>query len=623
LPLEKTAALMRRLIRWLGKCISGAWKFLTFCRTAAFNLVFLALAVAVLALLFSDRSLKLPDRAALVLAPSGTIVEQQTEFQWGKQLLDDEGPSETLLQDLIDAVDHAAADPRIQAIYLDLRKLQSAGLSKLQEIGAALKRFRESGKPIIAWADYYHQRHYYLAAHADRVYVNPMGGVLLTGLGVYQNYYKEALDKLRIQFHVFRVGHYKSALEPVLRDDMSDFDREANTAMLSVLWSAYTADVAKLRGVDPKSLDDYINKFPAHLAATDGQMGVLAQDHRLVDGLKSRDQLREELIGLVGEDRSRNSFNHVGFADYLRSVRSSPPAAAGSEKIGVIVAQGMLLEGSQPAGRIGGDSLSALIRQARSDSRLRALVLRIDSPGGSAFASDQIRRELELTRLAGVPVVISMSSVAASGGYWIATAADEIWAAPTTITGSIGIFSAFPTFEKSLDTIGVRNDGVGTTRLADAFNPNRPMNPLLAQSLDQLMRQGYRVFIDRVAAGRNMTTTEVEKVAEGRVWAGEHAMAIGLVDKLGHARDAIAAAARRAGLEQYQVELIQPPLTRRERLLKQIGELVMTALRSVSGSLLPAQLGWLKTQLESPEAELLKLKDPGGLYAYCLSWGGL
>ncbi|MFO7707638.1 MAG: signal peptide peptidase SppA [Desulfobacterales bacterium] len=614
---------MKRFLKWWGKCISGGWRFITFCRTAAGNVVFIALVAIALFLLFSDRSYKIPERAALVLAPSGSIVEQQTEFLWGRQLIDDESPSETLLKDIIDAIDHAAADPRIQAMVLDLRKLQGAGLSKLQEIGGALKRFRESGKPIIAWGDYYNQRHYYLAAHANRVYVNPMGGVLLTGLGVYQNYYKAALDRLRIQFHVFRVGHYKSALEPVLRDDMSDFDREANTAILSTLWSAYTADVAELRGLDPKSLDDYINNFPAHLAAAGGRMGELAQGQRLVDGLKTRDQLVEELMRLVGEDRNRNTFNQVGFTDYVRSARASSPPAVDADKVGVIVAQGMLLEGSQPAGRIGGDSLSALIRQARRDSRLRALVLRIDSPGGSAFASDQVRRELELTRLVGLPVVISMSSVAASGGYWIATAADEIWAAPTTITGSIGIFSAFPTFEKSLEAIGVRNDGVGTTRLADAFNPNRPLNPLLAESLDQLMQQGYRVFIDRVAAGRRMTTSAVENIAEGRVWAGEQAAAIGLVDKLGHTRDAIAAAAKRAGLEEYQVEVIQPPLTRRERLLRQLGEMAMTAWRAARGSLLPAEMAWLKTRWVPAETELLNLKDPGGLFAYCLNCGSL
>ncbi len=614
---------MRRLIKWLGRCISGGWRVLTFCRTAAGNMIFIALVVAALALLFSGRSTRLPERAALVLSPSGTIVEQQTELQWGKQLLDDEGSSETLLQDIIDAVDHAADDPRIHAVYLDLRKMQSAGLSKLQDIGAALRRFRASGKPIVAWGDFFNQRHYYLAAHADRVYLNPMGGVLLTGLGIYQNYYKSALDLLRIQFHVFRVGRYKSALEPVLRDDMSDFDREANTAVLNVLWGAYTADVAGLRGFDPRSLDDYINNFPAYLASAGGDMGALALDRRLVDGLKTRDQLREEMIRLVGEDRSKSTFNQVGFADYVRAVRASSPVEADAATVGVIVAQGVLLEGIQPAGRIGGDSLSALIRQARRDSRIRALVLRIDSPGGSAFASDQIRRELELARLAGLPVVISMSSVAASGGYWIATAADEIWAAPTTLTGSIGIFSAFPTFERSLEAIGIRNDGVGTTRLADAFNPNRPMNPMLADSLDQLMQQGYRVFIDRVVAGRNLPAGEVEKIAEGRVWAGKDAVGIGLVDKLGHARDAIAAAAQRAGLEHYRVEVIEPPLTRRERLIKAIGDMVMAAWRWTRQSLLPPEVSWLRSKLEAPEQELLQLKDAGGLFAYCLSCSSL
>jgi protease-4 len=614
---------MKRLLKWLGKCIAWGWRFIGFCRAAVGNLLLIAVAAAVLVLLFGDGSDKVPERAALVLAPSGMIVEQKTEFQWGRNLLDDEGPSETLLPDIIEAVDRASDDPRIQAIYLDLRKLQGAGLSKLQDIGAALKRFRESGKPIIAWGDFYNQRNYYLAAHADRVYVNPLGGVLLTGLGIYQNYYRTALEKLRVQFHVFRVGHYKSALEPVLRDEMSDFDREANSAVLSVLWSAYTSDVAALRSVDPKLLDDYINNFPAHLASAGGQMGALALKHHLVDGLKTRDELREELTRLVGEDQKYGTFNQVGLTDYVKAVRASSPAAEKEEKIGLIVAQGMLLEGSQPAGKIGGDSLSALIRQVRRDSRIRALVLRIDSPGGSAFASDQIRRELELTRLSGLPVVISMSSVAASGGYWIATAADEIWASPTTLTGSIGIFSAFPTFEKALDAIGIRNDGIGTTRLADAFNPYRPMNPLLARSLEQLMQQGYRVFIDRVAAGRNMPASEVEKIAEGRVWAGQHALAIGLVDRLGHTRDAIAAAAQRAGLERYQIELIQPPLTRREQLLKHIDDLVTTVWKSVRSHLLPAEAAWLKTHSPFPEAEMLELKDPGGLYAYCLNCGSL
>ena len=614
---------MKRIFRWLGRCMAAVWAFLTFCRTAVFNLVFLALVALVLVVVFSDRSARIPDTAALVLSPSGTIVDQKTELSWGRQLVDEEGPSETLLQDLLDAVDHAAGDPRIQAIYLDLRRLRNAGLSKLQELGGALRRFRASGKPIIAWSDFFNQRHYYLAAHADRVYVHPMGGVLLTGLGIYQNYYRSALDMLRVRFHVFRVGHYKSALEPVLRDDMSDFDREANTAVLNVLWGAYTADVAGLRGVAPESLDDYVNHLPDHLAASGGDMGALALKFRLVDGLRTRDELRAELIQLAGEAPREKTFNQVGFADYIRTVRASPPAETEADTIGVITAQGVLLEGTQPAGRIGGDSLSALIRQARGDKRIRGLVVRIDSPGGSAFASDQIRRELELARSAGLPVVVSMSSVAASGGYWIATAADEIWAAPTSVTGSIGIFSAFPTWEQSLQSIGIHNDGVGTTLMADAFNPNRPMNPLVARSLEQLMQQGYRVFIDRVAGGRNMTPGAVEKVADGRVWAGRDAVEIGLVDKLGYAREAIASAAQRAGLERYRVELLEPPLTRRERLFRQISEWVLRTWPSAGRPLLPPELAWLRAQVSAPLEELLYLKDPSGLYAYCLTCGGL
>ncbi|RPJ77487.1 MAG: signal peptide peptidase SppA [Desulfobacteraceae bacterium] len=412
-------------------------------------------------------------------------------------------------------------------------------------------------------------------------------------------------------------------MEPVLRDDMSDFDREANTAVLNVLWSAYTADVAGLRGVAPESLDDYINHLPGHLAASSGDMGALALKFRLVDGLRTRDELRAELIQLAGEDSRGKTFNQVGFVDYLKAARTSSLAEKEADTIGVIMAQGILLEGTQPAGRIGGDSLSALIRQARGDKRIRALVVRIDSPGGSAFASDQIRRELELARSAGLPVVVSMSSVAASGGYWIATAADEIWAAPTTITGSIGIFSAFPTWERSLQSIGIHNDGVGTTLMADAFNPNRPMNPLVARSLEQLMQQGYRVFIDRVAGGRNLPADAVEKIADGRVWAGRHAVEIGLVDKLGYGREAIAAAAERAGLERYRVELLEPPLTRRERLFRHINDWVLRTVKGTGRPLLPPELAWLRTQVPAPLEELLHLKDPSRLYAYCLTCGGL
>ena len=610
---------MKRLIKLIGRLLAGCWKALTFLRSAVLNLGFVALAVFVLMLVFSGRGAKLPERAALVLSLSGNIVEQRSESLLSSPLLDEDSAAETLLQDVIDAVDHAAEDPRIQAIFLDLSKLKNAGLSKLQDIGEALKRFRETGKTIVAAADFYDQKHYYLAAHADRVYVHPMGGVLLTGFGIYQNYYKSALDKLLVQFHVFKVGSYKSALDPVLRNDMSQFDKEANSALLSVLWDSYKAEVAGLRGIAPQSIDDYINTFPAQLAVSGGDAAALALSRRLVDGLRTQDEVRDELVQLVGEEPTRHGYNKVRLEDYLKSI---PPRTAGpGQQIGLIVASGVILEGTQPAGRIGGDSLSALIRQARRDDRVRAVVLRIDSPGGSAFASDQVRRELEITRRAGKPVVVSMGSTAASGGYWIATAADEIWSTPTTITGSIGIFGAFPTFEKSLDAIGINNDGVGTSRMSDAFNPNRPMNPLLAEAMDQIIEQGYRTFIERVAEGRHMTTAAVRKIADGRVWAGMTAQEIGLVDKLGHTREAIESAAQKAGLDHYTIEMIEQPLTRRERLLRHINELVFAVCRQGLNVLSPSAAEWLKVLAAPTIDTLLMLNDPRGLYAYCLACG--
>jgi protease-4 len=610
---------MKRLIKFIGRLLTGCWKALTFLRCAVLNLAFVALAVFALVLIFSSRDAKLPERAALVLSLSGSIVEQRSESLLSSPLLDEDAAAETLLQDIIDAVDHAAGDPRIQAIYLDLSKLKNAGLSKLQDIGAALKRFRESGKTIVAAADFYVQKHYYLAAYADRVYVHPMGGVLLTGFGIYQNYYKSALDKLLVQFHVFKVGSYKSALDPVLRNDMSAFDKEANSALLSVLWDSYKADVAGLRGIAPQSIDDYVNNFPAQLAGSGGDTAVLALSRRLVDGLKTQDEVRDELVQLVGEDRTGRGYSQVRLEEYLKSIHPSLRAAGPGQRIGLIVASGVILEGTQPAGRIGGDSLSALIRQARRDDRVRAVVLRIDSPGGSAFASDQVRRELEITRRAGKPVVVSMGSTAASGGYWIATAADEIWSAPTTITGSIGIFGAFPTFEKSLEALGVNNDGVGTTRMSDAFNPNRPMNPLLAEAMDQIIEQGYRTFIERVAEGRQMTGAAVRKIADGRVWAGMTAQEIGLVDKLGNTREAIESAAQKAGLDHYTIEMIEQPLTRRERLLRHINELVVAVCRRGLNVLSPQAAEWLKMMAAPTIDTLLMLNDPRGVYAYCLA----
>jgi len=612
-------AMTKKFIKMTGRVLAAGWKTLRFCRRLVADMVFIILIIFVLALVLSAKSDRLPESAVLVLSPAGAIVEQRSESILTSEMLGEDLTAQTVLQDLIDAVDLAREDLRIKALLLDFSKLQSAGLSKLQDIGSALKRFRESGKPVIAAADYYTQRNYYLAAHSDRIYLNPMGGVLLTGFGIYQNYYKTALDKLMVRLHVFRVGSYKSALEPFMRNNMSEFDKEANSALLDVFWDSYKRDVARGRGIEPAAIDDYVNHFPEKLAASTGDTAKLAMTFGLVDDLKTRDQVQEEMIQLAGEDSSKHTFRQVRFDDYLKAARPARKSRESEPKVGVIVAQGLILDGTQPAGKIGGVSLSSLIRQARQDDAIRAVVLRIDSPGGSALASDAIRRELELTKLSGRPVVVSMGSVAASGGYWIATGAEEIWAAPTTITGSIGIFSAFPTFERSLETVGIFNDGVGTTRLADAFNPSRPMNALMAEALNQIMGQGYSTFLSRVAEGRRMTAEAVERIAEGRVWAGQTACDLGLVDKLGSLGEAIASAAKKAGLEKYSIEYLQQPLTRRERLLKQLNELFTGLIRNIIGTVSPFPSATLKLVSDPLLDDLLRLTDSNGIYAYCLN----
>ncbi len=596
---------------------------MTFIRGFVLNAVFLLAVALAVYMIWGGRGAALPEGAVLHLALSGALVEQRSEGLLSNELIGEDVGGEIVLQEVIGAIDAARDDGRIRGIHLDVSKLRAASLSKLQDVGAALKRFRQSGKPVVAASHLFTQRGYYLASHADRVYLDPMGGVLLTGLGIYQNYYKDALDKLQVRVHVFKVGDYKSALDPMLRNDMSDFDRRANSAVLDVLWTAYKQDVAVQRRIEPGAIDDYVNHFPERLRAAGNDTARLALASGLVDALKTADEVRAELIALAGEDRSRQSYKRVRLDDYAKAVRPAArrDAAEPKPKVGVIVAQGMILDGTQPAGRIGGDSLAALIRKARKDDATRAIVLRIDSPGGSAFASEAVRRELELARIEdGRTVVVSMGSVAASGGYWIASAADEIWASATTITGSIGIFSAFSTFERSLQSLGVSNDGVGSTRMADAFNVSRPMNALAAQAMDQAMAQGYGVFISRVAEGRRMSADAVERIAQGRIWAGRDALEIGLVDKLGGLTEAIAAAAARAGLETFSVDFLQQPLTRRERLVKEIKDLFTAAAGRLAGTARPEQALLARSLLGTGLAEMAALlQEPFGWYAYCLN----
>jgi protease-4 len=603
----------------IRRFLSFFWNSVSILRRFVGNLLFLLLIIFFIALVFFDSGEDVPDGAALILSPEGNIVEQKAESILASDIFGAATREETLLKDVIDVIDFAKDDERIEVMVLDLRKMGKAGISKLQSIGTALERFRGSGKQIFAFGDYFNQQQYYLAAHADKLYLSPMGVIMLHGFGVYRKYYKTALDKLQIQFHVFKVGAYKSALEPFLRDSMSDYAKEANLAWLTVLWDAYKADVASRRGFSPQDLDDFINNVPDHLAEAEGDAALMALNLGLVDELKTRDEVRQELIELLGQDNDGLTFKQIAFDDYLSRIHpalmKSHPA---KDKIGIIVASGIIMDGEQPAGRIGGDTMADLLVRARQDENVKAVVVRVDSGGGSASASEVISREIELTRRAGKPVFVSMGSIAASGGYWIAAPADQIWATPTTITGSIGIFGAFPTFERSLKSLGITSDGVGTTKLSDAFDPSRPLNDRVAQSMNQMIERGYRRFVQRVAEGRNMQPEAVEKIAQGRVWAGITAKDLGLVDEIGSLQDAVDAVAESVDLTDYEISYISQPLTTRELLIKRLNRILAGIFAVLSPADHPAKR-WYDRVIDTEIDHVLRADDPAGLYAYCLN----
>ena len=609
---------MKSIFKFFSYLIRGFWNGLSTFRVIVGNLLMLAVIVLSFSIFFYDGKRDIPNEAALILSPQGEIVIQRTETVLTSRLMGEASREETLLKDIIDVIEHARDDRRVKVLVLDLQEMGRAATSKLSEIGEALKRFKASGKPIYATGDYYGQQQYYLAAHADRLYLHPMGGVALTGFGIYRNYFKSALEKLMVQFHVFRVGTYKSALEPFLRNDMSEYAKEANLAWLSVLWESYSRNIAELRGLPNDAIDNYINNISQNLSAVKGDTARLALDHGLVDALKTKDEIRAELIALVGQDEAKMEVNEIQFEDYLADIQSlREQNREDTPKVGVIVAKGVILDGVQPAGKIGSETLANLIHQARINEDVKALVLQIDSPGGSALASEIIRREIELTRQSGKPVIVSMSSIAASGGYWIASAADEIWAATTTITGSIGIYGAFATFEKSLDYLGVHNDGVGTTRVADALDTARPLNPIIADSIEQVIRHNYQRFIQTVSEGRNIAQQDVEKIAQGRVWSGKSAKELGLVDQFGNLQDAVQSAAKMTNLTDYDVTYIEQPLTAREKMIKRLNRFLVGAAKGISNRVTSPAARFFQ-KFEPELKELAELNDPQGVYAYCL-----
>ncbi|CAI8264474.1 MAG: Protease 4 [Porticoccaceae bacterium UBA1117] len=602
----------------LKKISRAAWGIIDSARKVTFNLLFLFLAMGLLAILFSNDDPKIAKTTALVIEPKGKLVEQLTAQTVGS-LIDQAGGAEsleTLLKDVIDAIDAAKDDDRVQLLVLDLNSFSGAGLTKLQDMAEAITNFKTSGKKVIAIADFYGQDAYYLAAHADEVIMNDLGEILIEGFGRGRMYFKEGIDKLGLDVNIFKVGTFKSAVEPFELNGMSEYAKEANENWLGDLWQIYLNDVTAARGLKPQSLNQYAQEFAKLVVQANGDLSAV--DFGLADQALSRVEAREYLIELVGENKETHSYNRVGLDDYLTTIKEDRfGRETKGKKVAVVVARGTILDGTQPAGTIGGDSTAALIRKARNDEEVKAIVLRVDSGGGSAFASEVIRRELEKARADGKPVIASMGSVAASGGFWISTSSDQIWAHPSTITGSIGIFGIFPTYQKPLAKyLGIRVDGVGTAPLAGGARMDRELPSEMGDAIQSVIERGYREFLQRVADSRGMTTEEVDKVAQGRVWSGSDAYKLGLVDNLGDLDDAIAAAAKLAELdEDYVVSYIKQEEGFQDKFVRELMAGAISASNQNTISTSPLNRMLLKVQHTA--ADFGALNDPN--HAYVIS----
>ncbi|MEM8934143.1 MAG: signal peptide peptidase SppA, partial [Acidobacteriota bacterium] len=600
-------------------------------RRIVFDAIFLFILFAFLAAAAGGPAVIVPQDAALVVAPQGLLVEELSGDPVERALAEalDQPVLEVLVQDVVDAIVAAKDDDRIQALYLDVGGLFGGGLDKLHRIRAAILDFKAAGKSVIAVGDGFEKTGYLLASAADEIHLNPMGIVLLDGYGRFRMYHHEGIERLGIDWNVFKVGDFKSAVEPFLRDDMSDEAEEANLAYLDDLWDSYLETVSEARGRSVDELRSGIVDLTQQLTAVDGDTARLALDSGLVDQLSDRIAIRSRMAELVAADD--DGFRQIDMDDYLEAIgdaRYTYPQAG--EGVAVVVASGTILDGDHPPGTIGGDSTARLIRRAREDANTKAIVLRVDSGGGSAFASEVIRNELATAQADGLPVVVSMGTLAASGGYWISTSSDEIWASPDTLTGSIGIFGMFPTYQRPLaEHLGTRVDGVGTTWLAGALRPDRALDPRAGDLIQKVIDKGYEDFLVRVADAREMTTEAVDDVAQGRIWSGEDAHERGLVDQLGDLDQAIASAARLAELgDGYAVRTVAPELDPFDQLLVDLTAGATAHLGPTVGQVLGRLAGFdpPRTELErrlfdivEAHREMLgQFNDPFGVYAHCL-----
>lgn len=607
----------------IRRFFGGLWRGVDFTRRLVLNLLFLlVVAIVLVAWLSSDKPPRLQPDTALVLNIQGDIVDEYTVGAQEAAIAEALGRErfETRLRDILAVLGAAARDPQISRVVLVLDDMDSAGLATLREIGAAVERVRGAGKPVLAWAESYSQAQYFLASHADEVYLHPSGALLLRGLGGHRGYYKELLDKVGVKVNTFQAGRFKSFGEPFTRTGPTPESQEADAYLYNGLWTTWLADVERSRKLKPGSVMAAINDLPQRVQRAGGDIAKLALDEGLVDGLKRRDEFRTLMIerGAPRSGDDAETFRQISMYAYLRYVDTPRQGPA----VAVVVAQGEIVEGDERKGTVGARAASELIQRARQDDDIKAVVVRVDSPGGSAAASELIREQLELTRKAGKPVVVSMGDVAASGGYWIAMGADEVLADAATITGSIGVFALVPSFSGTMEKIGVSSGGTGTTWIAESIDLMRPLDRRLAQVIESSIGHTYRGFLDVVAANRQSTPEKINEVAQGRVWTGAQARDRGLIDDLGGLELALKSAARRAGLgDDFRVEYIEHQPRGLDRYLSLFFGQLGTVLRDRLGwdGLAQALAGTLTPRAQRELEMVIQARDhPNRALAHCL-----
>lgn len=615
---------MRTLWQIIAGIFRWTWRLLNFIRELILNLFLVLLILVGVGIYLSFQSSSTstaPARGALLVDLSGVVVDQPSVNnrvrQWGRELL---GASSSRLQenslfDVVDSIRKAKDDKNITGMVLQLNDFAGADQPSLRYIGKALREFRDSGKPIFAIGDSYNQTQYFLASYANKIYLSPQGAVDLHGFATNNLYYKSLLDMLKVTTNIFRVGTYKSAVEPLIRDDMSPAAREADSRWIGGLWQNYLETVAANRQLTPQQLFPGAAGVLSGLQAAGGDTARYALDNKLVDELASRTAIENQLVKTFGWDKQANDFNATSIYDY----QPKPDANQGG-KIAVVFANGAIMDGPQTPGNVGGDTTAAELRQARLDPAIKAVVFRVNSPGGSVSASEVIRSELAAVRAAGKPVVVSMGGMAASGGYWVSTPADYIIASPSTLTGSIGIFGIINTYEKTLDTLGVHTDGVATSPLADIA-----VTKALPQEFSQMMQlnieNGYKKFLDLVAKSRKMPPQQVDQIAQGHVWLGSDAKANGLVDQLGDFDDAVKKAAELAKLQQWQLDWFVDTPSLSDMVLSQFGVSIHAMLPAAIQAMLPAPLASVANAVKEQPGLFNNLNDPQNRYAICLTCG--